>query len=407
MVSFPLCGRDKRRRRGERLPRDDPLSSASSGRQLMNAPSRRAKNRVSWASTTGLPEHRLMKNFDSRTYSVNDFVEWDKQKQLELNPFFQRRSVWSNNAKSYLIDTILKGKPIPKVFIRQKLNVTTRTSVREVVDGQQRLRTILSFVKDGFTVNRRHNREYGGVRFSQLPMDVQELLLTYELSVDLLINLPDRDVLDIFGRLNSYAINLNEQERINSNHFGPFKILADEIGYKYNEYWITQRIINPRAILRMQEINLVADLLIAMKEGIRPKKQIKRFYDLYEENFDDDPDDITERFDDVIGMIGKIYPEGIVDTEFTRVHLFYSLFTTVFHCMFELPGLEVPPVALTTDSEVERARNGLDRVGGLFSVADLATLRAEERQFVQDSRRATTDAPVRERRTKFLLSIMS
>jgi hypothetical protein len=30
--------------------------------------------------------------FDSRTYSVNDFVEWDKQRQLELNPAFQRRA---------------------------------------------------------------------------------------------------------------------------------------------------------------------------------------------------------------------------------------------------------------------------------------------------------------------------
>jgi uncharacterized protein with ParB-like and HNH nuclease domain len=93
-----------------------------------------------------------VKSFDSRTYSVNDFVEWDSQKQLVLNPAFQRRAVWSEKAKSYLIDTILRGKPIPKVFIRQKLNVTTKTSIREVVDGQQRLRTILSYLRDGFAL---------------------------------------------------------------------------------------------------------------------------------------------------------------------------------------------------------------------------------------------------------------
>lgn len=77
-----------------------------------------------------------MKSFDSRTYSINDFVEWDTAGQLELNPTFQRRNVWSEKAKSYLMDTVVRGKPIPKFFIRQKLNVTTRTSVREVVDGQ-------------------------------------------------------------------------------------------------------------------------------------------------------------------------------------------------------------------------------------------------------------------------------
>ena len=42
------------------------------------------------------------------------------------------------------MDTIIRGKPIPKVIIRQKINVTTKKSIREVVDGQQRLRTIIS-----------------------------------------------------------------------------------------------------------------------------------------------------------------------------------------------------------------------------------------------------------------------
>ena len=32
-----------------------------------------------------------MKSYDSRVYSINDFTEWDKQGQLALNPFFQRR----------------------------------------------------------------------------------------------------------------------------------------------------------------------------------------------------------------------------------------------------------------------------------------------------------------------------
>ena len=71
-----------------------------------------------------------MKSFDSRVYSINDFIEWEQQGQLELNPAFQRRPVWSDKAKSYLIDTILRGKPIPKVFIRQRINVTTKTSTR-------------------------------------------------------------------------------------------------------------------------------------------------------------------------------------------------------------------------------------------------------------------------------------
>src|ERR1700733_13689775 len=176
-----------------------------------------------------------MKSYDSRTYSINDFVEWDSAKQLELNPRFQRRAVWTDKAKSFLMDTILRGKPIPKIFIRQKINVTTKTSIREVVDGQQRLRTILSYIKDGFVVSKLHNPEYGGLRFSQLDPEMQSQVLAYEISVDLLINLPDSEVLDIFSRLNSYAIVLNEQEKINANHFSAFKLLADLIGRSYFE----------------------------------------------------------------------------------------------------------------------------------------------------------------------------
>src|SRR5258706_6681314 len=132
-----------------------------------------------------------MKSYDSRTYNINDFVEWDEAKQLELNPRFQRRPVWTDKAKSFLMDTILRGRPIPKIFIRQKINVWTKTSTRDVVDGQQRLRTILSYVKDGFVVSRRQNPAHGGVLFSQLPEDIQAQVLAYEVSVDLLINLPD------------------------------------------------------------------------------------------------------------------------------------------------------------------------------------------------------------------------
>jgi hypothetical protein len=347
-----------------------------------------------------------MKSFDSRTYSINDFVEWDKGKQLELNPSFQRRQVWSDKAKSYLMDTILRGKPIPKIFIRQRINVTTKKSLREVVDGQQRLRTILSYIKDGFVVSKRQNKEHGGNRFSQLPEVVQAAVLSYELSVDLLINLPDSEVLDIFGRLNSYAVILNEQEKINATHFGSFKILADEIGRKYYEYWTTQGILSARDILRMKEVNLVADLLIAMKEGIKSKKRIKKYYDQYEEEYDEDTDVLAARFDRVLATIGKLYPEGLASTEFARIHQFYSLFTAVAHCLYGLKGLAIERLPLKKSSSIEVARNGLDRVEEIYQTQDLTTLSKLEREFVQDSRRATTDESVRERRTVFLVGLM-
>jgi len=346
-----------------------------------------------------------MKSYDSRTYSINDFVEWDSAKQLELNPRFQRRPVWTDKAKSFLIDTILRGKPIPKIFIRQKINVSTKTSIREVVDGQQRLRTILSFIKDGFVVSKRQNPIHGGVLFSQLPEDLQAQVLGYEVSVDLLINLPDSEVLDIFSRLNSYAVLLNEQEKINADHFGPFKVLADKIGHKYNEYWTTQGILTSKQIMRMLEVNLVADLLIATLEGIKSKKQVKKYYDAYEITFEHDTDVLEAEFDQVIIAIAELYPEGLTDTEFRRPHLFYSLFTAMAHRSRGIPDLSAE--LHTISSSPQAARNKLERVEEIFSTEDPATMTKNEQQFLQDSRRATTDEKVRSRRTVFLLTLMS
>jgi hypothetical protein len=367
--------------------------------------------RLAWVDSPGFSKRHLMKNYDSRTVSINDFVEWEQQGLLQLNPAFQRRQVWSDKAKSYLMDTIMRGKPIPKIFIRQKINVTTRKSVREVVDGQQRVRTILSFIKDGFVVSKTQNLTHGGVRFSQLAPDVQEQILTYEVSVDLLINLSDAEILDIFSRLNSYAVLLNEQEKLNSNHFGPFKILCDNIGKKYYEYWTKQDILTTRNILRMLEVSLVADLIIAMKEGIKSKKQLRRYYDLYEDKFNSDVDEVERNFDEVISTIGEIYPDGLSGSEFSRPHLFYSLFTAVAHCLYGLPGLKTSRgptarVPLNESWETEGARNGLDRVESIFATTDVSLLTVEERQFLTDSRRATTDEAVRQRRTNFLVGLM-
>ncbi|WP_298324789.1 DUF262 domain-containing protein [Asticcacaulis sp.] len=353
-----------------------------------------------------------MKSFDSRTYSINDFVEWDGQKQLVLNPHFQRRPVWSEKAKSYLIDTIIRGKPIPKVFIRQKLNVTTKTSAREVVDGQQRLRTILSYVKDGFPLARGQHPEFGGLLFSQLPEYAQEQFLSFEIAVDLLINLPDPEILDIFARLNSYAVVLNEQEKINASHFGQFKVLADKIGFDFNEYWIRQKILTSQQILRMQEVSLVADLLIAMIEGIKAKKAIKRYYIRYEKEFSSESEHIEVAFRDVIGKIALIFPEGLSDSIFHRIPIFYSLFTAVYHCMYRLPNFRdsqrapIPPVSIESAAEIERARNGLDTIVELFDAAP-GDFTGREAQFIQDCRRATTDEAVRERRTLYLLNLIA
>jgi hypothetical protein len=346
-----------------------------------------------------------VKNFDSRTYSINDFLEWRKNDQLELSPRFQRRSVWTDNARSYLMDTIVRGKPIPKVFIRQKLNPVTKQSSREVVDGQQRLRTILGFLDDGFQINPRHNPEAGGRFFSQLDESLQIAILNYEIAVDLLVNMPDPEVLDVFGRLNSYAVVLNEQERLNATHFGPFKLLADQLGHEYSGIWVKTGVLTDAQVVRMADVALAADLLIAMIEGIRSKKQIKNFYEQYEIAFENDVVELVSRFRTISADIEGLFEGQIASTPFRRIHIFYSLFTALYAVRFGLRGVE----AMRTESiswSYPRLRQALAPVDELFGSEDKRSLSEEQQQFLEDSRRATTDAKVRLRRTHFIATLL-
>ena len=246
-----------------------------------------------------------MKNFDSRTYSINDFIEWDERNLLEISPKFQRRSVWSPQAKSYLISTILEQKPLPKIFVRATTDPKTKTTVREVVDGQQRLRTILSFVKDGFRISKVHSEEYGGLLYSELSDEIQSEFLRYEISVDLLLDLCDRDILDVFARLNTYSVSLNKQELFNAKYFGYFKQLVYRLSGIYYTFWTNNKIFTDRKIMRMAEAELVTDLLICMIDGIQSKKGAEKYYQNYEDVFDERKI-IEERFCEIMNLIGNL-----------------------------------------------------------------------------------------------------
>src|SRR6266478_5707330 len=119
----------------------------------------------------------MQQQFDTLLVTVKELVEWNETGELVLQPKFQRRDVWSDKARSYLLDTIVRGKPIPKIYLRVEINPRTKRTVREVVDGQQRLRSVLDFLKNGFKISKTHNEDHGGKYFSEIDEDVQDNIL--------------------------------------------------------------------------------------------------------------------------------------------------------------------------------------------------------------------------------------
>ena len=72
-----------------------------------------------------------------------------KRENLILQPDFQRRFVWNNKHKEKFIDTILEGYPVPEIYVAQRgIDIETIESEEVVVDGQQRLHTIVEYIDE-------------------------------------------------------------------------------------------------------------------------------------------------------------------------------------------------------------------------------------------------------------------
>ncbi|HBO1843018.1 TPA: DUF262 domain-containing protein [Pseudomonas aeruginosa] len=344
-----------------------------------------------------------MKNFDTRAYNISDFLEWQQTGLLELSPKFQRRSVWTEKAKSYLVDTVLRGKPIPKILITQTLNAGR--NIRTVVDGQQRLRAILGYVNGDFKVSRAHNKDYAGLVFDELPEDVKSEYLQYEIGVDMLFDLAFEDILDVFARLNTYSVKLNPQELLNAQYLGYFKQSAYALGFKYAAYWIEAGVLSEKDVMRMAEAELSSDLLGSLIEGIQPKKAIPNIYKKYDDN-EEASLEAADRFDRVMAVVGAVYPSAdLKETNYSRIHFFYTLFVSIAHCLFDLPHLEDVPRIVISGKNIGQVRNALDEISARYdevTAKDALPPDDEYREFIEASRRATTDLSVRRSRTKFI-----
>lgn len=342
-----------------------------------------------------------MKGFDSTTYSVNDFLEWYERKQLVLSPKFQRRSVWKDVAKSFLMDSIIREKPLPKIFIRQITDIKTRTTIREVVDGQQRLRTIIDFINDGFKIKRVHNQEYGEKYFSQLDEDAQSLILTYKFSVDTLIGVEDSAIMDIFARLNTYTTPLNKQELINAEFYGYFKQAVYGVSYKYNKFWIENKIFTEYQTMRMNEVELTADLFIAFIDGIQSRKVVKAYYKKYDEEFEE-RSILESRFDEIISLIVRLFGDTLKKSNFRKPALFYALFLALYNLKYNIVDLPQSVVRDINEKSEAKIKNCLDRIEEIIE-ADAEQLNKRQLEFYISISRATSDNESRKTRTKYII----
>lgn len=306
-------------------------------------------------------------------FTVAQYIGWMRSGELELSPNFQRRSVWKAPAKSYFIDTVARGLPIPIIFLRERTDLNTLRTIREVVDGQQRLRTLFTYLvpellsdfkeeRDSFLVRRIHNKQLEGKKFIDLPQQVKEHLLSYQISTHVLpSSTSDSEVLDMFRRMNATGTKLNAQELRNAEFFGQFSQTSKAVSSKYLDIWRLWNMFHEPDFARMREVEFVSELLMVAESGMQEKTQsrITNYYKARDENY---PfcDTAISMFDDIMEIISGVAGSYISRTSLSNQGVFYSLFATLLDMRYgAVEPLGRPVVAKDLPTDLSNRMRGL------------------------------------------------
>lgn len=163
------------------------------------------------------------------TKSISDLLELRKAKMLVANPEYQRGEVWTPAQKKRLVDSVLRGYPIPLIYLHHiatKVAGATREDF-EIIDGQQRI-TTLSDYKDGAfklfdpvadaeearfpSFIQEQPCPWGGKTYDELDPSLQKQLLETKLSVVMIETDISNEARDLFIRLQA-GMPLNSQEK--------------------------------------------------------------------------------------------------------------------------------------------------------------------------------------------------
>lgn len=265
---------------------------------------------------------------------------WDlyNRELMELDPPYQRRSVWNQDYKDYFIDTVLNGYPAPAIFIYQEITPEGVSKI-SIVDGKQRLSTLFQFANNEFPVYEKSTiQRFRGKYFKDLEPEDKQNFWKYQFAIEYLPSSEENIIGNIFDRINRNVIKLTPQELRHARFNGIFITTAENLTtWMFN--YLDQKNqnfpkIDPRSKKQMKDVEMVAQLLLFLEEGAKsytPDYLDKAFSDRDSEW--EEQENIETEFRHTIENIGEIL-ELSTNTNLSKTRLknqadFYSLFGAI------------------------------------------------------------------------------
>ncbi|MFP7469984.1 DUF262 domain-containing protein [Niallia taxi] len=201
----------------------------------------------------------------------------------KLQPSYQRNRVWDKKRKSRLIESLIANVPIPPIFLYE-----TDYNKYEVMDGLQRISTIIEFMNDEFKVEGVESwPELNGYIYTQLPEIIKNSIKRRYLSATIILKETNHGLIIeenikqfIFERLNTGGMELSPQEVRNALYSGLFNdMLIRAANYSKFQHMTN---LSSKSILRMDDRELILRFFAyksAYKNNI--KLGTKELLDLY------------------------------------------------------------------------------------------------------------------------------
>lgn len=272
--------------------------------------------------------------------TVKQLLAYHQQGKLNLNPGFQRQSVWKPTDQRLLIDTLLRGMPLPNLFFWERK--VGNKIIYDVIDGKQRIEALLAFAQqrvmpltlkfdpegdpdwanqDGDTWSWKELQEYEN--------KVAKKFLNYEFPVvQIAGSLPE--VEKVFVRINSTGKQLSAQEVRNAKWYqnSPLLVAAHGIAKtaKYDKYFVEMGVLSEAQLSRMKAIELIVELMLTIqKEDVLDrKKSIDKVMAVDTIN-GNTLKRLTREVKSMMDLMKSLFPD-LKTSRFSKASDFYSLF---------------------------------------------------------------------------------
>jgi hypothetical protein len=319
------------------------------------------------------------------------FVDLQSAGRLDLDPPYQRRSIWNMEFRQFFIDSVIRNYPTQAIFVEVEINPDGPTQYR-VLDGKQRLTSLFMFMKDEFpTPDSLEDLGFDDTYYSDLPKEVKAQILSYKFTVENIQDAGPAELNQVFDRLNRNVARLNKQELRHAKYGGAFITKMEKLAE--DDFWAEVGVVTPARRRRMLDVEYVSEFYVVVLDGVQDGKEyLDEIYAKYDEEIP------TERradrlFRAVRDSLVAIHQETPLDgTRFSNVADFYSLWTAV--------------------CEVASSQQKLDPVGaakrlGKFQAEIEAQKSETSQRYLLAARQGSNKKPNRELRAGILLKVLT